>query len=36
VPAIAWIGHEIKRHLVVSSQCSVLLNQVTEIAVVSA
>ena len=35
VPVVAWIGREIKRHLVVNSQRPVLLNQVTEIAVVS-
>jgi DNA (cytosine-5)-methyltransferase 1 len=35
VPVVAWIGREIKRHLVVNSQCPVLLNEVTKIAVVN-
>lgn len=35
VPVVAWIGWEIKRHLVVNSQRSVLLNEVAEIAVVN-
>lgn len=35
VPVVAWIGREIKHHLVVNSQGSVLLNQVTKIAVVN-
>jgi DNA (cytosine-5)-methyltransferase 1 len=35
VPVVAWLGGEIKRHLVVNSQRSVLLNQVTKIAVVN-
>jgi DNA (cytosine-5)-methyltransferase 1 len=35
VPVVAWVGHEIKRHLVVNSQRSVLLNQVAKIAVVN-
>ncbi|BAZ14311.1 C-5 cytosine-specific DNA-methylase [Calothrix sp. NIES-4071] len=36
VPVITWIGREIKRHLVINSQCPVLLNHVTEISVVNA
>lgn len=35
VPVVAWVGHEIKRHLVVNPQRSVLLNQVAKIAVVN-
>lgn len=35
VPVVAWIGREIKRHLVVNSQRPVFLNHVTEIAVVN-
>lgn len=34
VPVVAWIGREIKRHLVIYSQRPVLLNDVAEIAVV--
>jgi DNA (cytosine-5)-methyltransferase 1 len=35
VPVVAWIGREIKRHLVVNSQSSVLLNEVAEVTVVN-
>lgn len=35
VPVVTWIGRELKRHLVVNSQRSVLLNKVAEIAVVN-
>jgi DNA (cytosine-5)-methyltransferase 1 len=35
VPVVAWIGREIKRHLVVNSQRPVLLNEVAEIAIVN-
>lgn len=35
VPAIAWIGSEIKHHLIFNSQRPVVLNEVTKIAVVN-
>ncbi|WP_017717519.1 DNA cytosine methyltransferase [Kamptonema formosum] len=35
VPVVAWVGREIKRHLIVHSQRPVFLNEVTEIAVVN-
>ena len=35
VPAIAWIGRQIKHHLIFNSQRPVVLNEVTKIAVVN-